>query len=243
LVFDPRADRLLFEHVVGRAEEEVDLGTAALVVGEFEYPELDVAHYLSVLDRFAERAAELAAREEGRHTSLRALNRALFEEAGFRGNSEDYYDPKNSFLNEVIDRRTGIPLSLSIVYLEVGRRLGLELAGLNFPGHFVVRYQGGDQVFVLDPFHMGMTLPVSELKSRLKQVVGTEAELKTEHLEPATKRQIISRMLINLSVIYRRAGDIYRHIAVVERLLILEPDNARLQRELKALKRRAQGLN
>jgi regulator of sirC expression with transglutaminase-like and TPR domain len=234
---------MLFEHVLGKAEHEVDLGTAALVVGEFEYPELDVSYYLGQLDLFAQRARDLAGDEAGRHSLLRGLNRALYEDAGFRGNSEDYFDPKNSFINQVIDRKIGIPISLSVIYLEVGRRLGMELAGLNFPGHFLVRYQGGDQVFVIDPFHMGMTLPSAELRGRLRQVLGADAELKTEHLAPATKKQIISRMLTNLSVIYRRAGDTYRQIAVVERLLILEPEDTRLQRELKMLKRRAEGLN
>jgi len=237
------ADRLLFEHLVGRADEEVDLGTAALVVGEFEYPELDVARYLGEMDNYAQRARELGSQEQGRHSLLRGLNRSLYEDAGFRGNSEDYFDPRNSFINEVIERKTGIPISLSIIYMEVGRRLGLEMAGLNFPGPFLVLYQGGDQVFVVDPFHMGMTLPGAELRLRLRQVLGADAELKTEHLAPASKRQIISRMLTNLSVIYRRGGDTYRHIAVIERLLVLEPDNSRLSRELKLLQRRAEGLN
>ena len=243
MAVDPRADRVLFEHVLGRADEEIDLGTAALVVAEFEYPELDVAFYLAEMDAMAARARAMAEGETGRHRRLRALNRTLFEEFGYRGNSEDYYDPKNSFLNEVIDRKIGIPITLSVLYLEVGRRLGLNLEGLNFPGHFLVRYQGGEEVFVLDPYHLGMTLPVPELRTRVQQVLGSGAELKTEYLEPATKRDIISRMLTNLAVIYRRGGDTYRHIAVVERLLVLDRENARLIRELKLLRRRAEGLN
>lgn len=233
---------MLFSHVVNKPEDDIDLGTAALVVGEFEYPDIDVANYLAKLDALTERAQALVGDDE-RHSKLQGLNRALFQEAGYRGNEEDYNDPRNSFINEVIDRKIGTPISLSVIYIEVGRRMGIDLVGVNFPGHFLVRYQGGDQSFILDPFHLGMTLPASELRSRVRDVLGADAELLPEHQEPATKRQILARMLTNLSVIYRRAGDFYRHIEVIERLLILEPENNKLQVELKRLRRCAQGLN
>ena len=146
-------------------------------------------------------------------------------------------------MNEVIERRTGIPISLAVLYIELGRRLGLDLAGLSFPGHFLVRYQSGDELLFIDPFHHGARLDVEALEGRLRRVVGPGAELAEEHLEPASKHHMLTRMLTNLAAIYRRAGDVYRGIAVLERMLVLDPANARVEGELKLLRRRAEGLN
>jgi len=240
-------DLLLFQHVVGRGDD-FDLLVASLVAVEFEYPGLDVSRYVARVDAFAEMARAAAgaggAADEAAHDGqLVALDRAFFGELGFRGNQDDYYDPKNSFINEVIDRRTGIPISLSVLYIELGRRLGLDLAGLSFPGHFLVRYQAGDELVFIDPFHQGARLDVEALEGRLRRVVGPGAELAEEHLEPASKHHMLTRMLTNLAAIYRRAGDVYRGIAVLERMMILDPANARVDGELKLLRRRAEGLN
>jgi regulator of sirC expression with transglutaminase-like and TPR domain len=240
-------DLLLFQHVVGRGDD-FDLLVAALVAVEFEYPDLDVSRYVARVEAFAEMArsadAGRAVADEGSDDGqLVALDRIFFGELGFRGNQDDYYDPKNSFMNEVIERRTGIPISLSVLYIELGRRLGLDLAGLSFPGHFLVRYQAGDELVFIDPFHQGARLDVEALEGRLRRVVGPSAELAEEHLEPASKHHMLTRMLTNLAAIYRRAGDVYRGIAVLERMLVLDPANARVDGELKLLRRRAEGLN
>ena len=237
-------DLLLFQHVVGRGDD-FDLLVASLVAVEFEYPGLDVSRYVARVDAFAEmvRSAAGAGDEAASDGQLVALDRTFFGELGFRGNQDDYYDPKNSFINEVIDRRTGIPISLSVLYIELGRRLGLDLAGLSFPGHFLVRYQAGDELVFIDPFHQGARLDVEALEDRLRRVVGPGAELAEEHLEPASKHHMLTRMLTNLAAIYRRAGDVYRGIAVLERMMILDPANARVDGELKLLRRRAEGLN
>ncbi|HEU5059661.1 MAG TPA: transglutaminase-like domain-containing protein [Kofleriaceae bacterium] len=240
-------DLLLFQHVVGGGDD-FDLLVASLVAVEFEYPELDVSRYVARVDTFAEQARSLARAgaaggEGAREGPLVALDRIFFGELGFRGNQDDYYDPKNSFMNEVIDRRTGIPISLSVLYIELGRRLGLDLAGLSFPGHFLVRYQSGDELLFIDPFHQGARLDVAALEGRLRRVVGPSAELAEEHLEPASKHHMLTRMLTNLAAIYRRAGDVYRGIAVLERMLVLDPANARVEGELKLLRRRAEGMN
>ncbi len=242
-----KPDLLLFQHVVGRGDD-FDLLVASLVAVEFEYPGIDVSRYVARVDAFAETARSLArvAAERGdasRDRQLVALDRTFFGELGFRGNQDDYYDPKNSFINEVIDRRTGIPISLSVLYIELGRRLGLDLAGLSFPGPFLVRDQSGDERIVIDPFHQGARLDVEALEGRLRRVVGPGAELAEEHLEPASRHHMLTRMLTNLAAIYRRAGDVYRGIAVLERMLVLDPANARVDGELKLLKRRAEGLN
>jgi regulator of sirC expression with transglutaminase-like and TPR domain len=242
-----KPDLLLFQHVVGRGDD-FDLLVASLLAVEFEYPGIDVSRYVARVEAFAETARSLArvAAERGdasRDRQLVALDRTFFGELGFRGNQDDYYDPKNSFINEVIDRRTGIPISLSVLYIELGRRLGLDLAGLSFPGHFLVRYQSGDELIFIDPFHQGARLDVEALEGRLRRVVGPGAELAEEHLEPASRHHMLTRMLTNLAAIYRRAGDVYRGIAVLERMLVLDPANARVDGELKLLKRRAEGLN
>ena len=242
-----KPDLLLFQHVVGRGDD-FDLLVASLLAVEFEYPGIDVSRYVARVEAFADTARSLArvAAERGdasRDRQLVALDRTFFGELGFRGNQDDYYDPKNSFINEVIDRRTGIPISLSVLYIELGRRLGLDLAGLSFPGHFLVRYQSGDELIFIDPFHQGARLDVEALEGRLRRVVGPGAELAEEHLEPASRHHMLTRMLTNLAAIYRRAGDVYRGIAVLERMLVLDPANARVDGELKLLKRRAEGLN
>ena len=240
-------DLLLFQHVVGRGDD-FDLLVASLVAVEFEYPGLDVSRYVARVDAFADMARSVAQAQARRDQAapdgqLVALDRAFFGELGFRGNQDDYYDPKNSFMNEVIERRTGIPISLSVLYIELGRRLGLDLAGLSFPGHFLVRYQAGDELVFIDPFHQGARLDVEALEGRLRRVVGPGAELAEEHLEPASKHHMLTRLLTNLAAIYRRAGDVYRGIAVLERMMVLDPANARVDGELKLLRRRAEGLN
>ena len=220
-----------------------NLVVAGLLAIGFEYPQLDVAHYVQKLERFAELAQQLADSEHGPDRSLLALDRAFFHHLGFRGNQDDYYDPKNSFLNEVIDRRTGIPVTLSLLYVDLGRRLGLDLAGLSFPGHFLVRYQAGDRLVFIDPFHGGVRLDTDALEARLRRVVGPGAELASQHLAPASRRHILLRLLTNLAAIYRRAGDVYRGIAVLERMQVLDPESPRIDGELKLLRRRAEGLN
>jgi len=157
---------------------------------------------------------------------------------GFRGNTENYYDPRNSYLNEVIDRRTGIPISLAVLYLELGRRIGLPLEGVSFPGHFLVRLRLRGGVLVLDPFCGGAPQSEDELRGRLLRVIPPgstggvpPAELPLDQfLEPASKRQILSRLLRNLKGIYREAGPPERLLDVLNRILAVTPEaNAELR--------------
>jgi regulator of sirC expression with transglutaminase-like and TPR domain len=161
-----------------------------------------------------------------------ALNRFLFDELGFSGNAEHYYDPRNSYLNEVLDRRTGIPITLSVLYMEIGRRIGLALEGVSFPGHFLVRLRLRGAMLVLDPFTGGDTLSEADLRERLQRVIPEGAaggvpvaELPLDpFLEPATKRQILARLLRNLKGIYRESDRPQRLLEVLNRTLIVSPD-------------------
>lgn len=160
-----------------------------------------------------------------------ALNQFLFDELGYRGNVDEYYDPRNSYLNEVMERRTGIPITLAIVYMELGRRIGLPLEGVSFPGHFLVRLRLRSGTLVLDPFGGGAPQSESELYERLKRVIPEGStggvpvgELPLDQfLEPATHRQILARVLRNLKGIYRDSDDPERLLAVLNRILALNP--------------------
>lgn len=239
----PLADQLLFAHVVDRPDDELDLAVAALMVAECEYPGLDISHYVAAIDDMAEQVGARLRSDASTRERVERLSRTLFEDLGFRGNSTDYYDPKNSFLNEVIDRRVGIPITLAVLYLEVGRRIGIEAGGLNFPGHFLVRVEAGHGFLVVDPFHGGLTVTVDELTKRLRAVLGPNAELQSTHLEPAPKRTIVTRMLTNLAAIYRRGNDLDRALAVLERQVVLHPNNLRMKTELDQIRRRVQELD
>ena len=159
---------------------------------------------------------------------------ATFEELGYWGNTEDYYDPRNSYLNEVMDRKTGIPITMSILYMEIGRRIGLPLEGVSFPGHFLVRLRLRGGVLVLDPFSGGAPQSEAELRQRLQRVIpeGAAADVSVaelpldQFLEAASNRQILSRVLRNLKGIYREADQPERLLQVLNRMLVVSPDAA-----------------
>src|SRR5205085_6469830 len=183
--------RLLRRYI---AQESIDLVRAALAVAREEYPDLDEGRYLRVLDGLAQ--GVLAGLPAGATPERRVgrINTHLFHELGFCGNHNDYYDPRNSFLNEVLDRRTGIPLTLSIVYMEVGRRCGLSVDGVGFPGHFLCKVHLTDGELVVDPFHRGQLLGLDEIKKRLAVAVGEQVKFDPRVLRPARAREILVRM-------------------------------------------------
>jgi regulator of sirC expression with transglutaminase-like and TPR domain len=227
----------LFAHVADRSDEDIELDVAALLIAEWEYEGLDVSRYTALLDDFGERVQRAwRDRQEPSFAEIRALNRVLFQELGFRGNDDDYYDPRNSFLHQVLERRVGIPITLSVLYMEVARRAGVHVAGVSFPGHFLVRYDRDDSAVIIDPFRMGVTLDAGELESLLKRARGPEAELTADSLAPASKREILLRMLTNLAHIYREREDAPRMLQVVERMYVLDPENEGLAREIHRLR-------
>lgn len=220
------ATRQRFEAMVTRAALGFDFAEAALLVAAEEYPDLNVGRYLARLDEMGALARERIPEAEPLALRLSALNRYLFGQEGFRGNSAEYYDPRNSFLNEVLDRKMGIPLSLSAVYLEVGRRSGLDLSGISFPGHFLVRAGDAEDDVIVDPFHEGALLSAEDCQKRLDRVYDGKLKLEPQMLEPVGPRPMLERLLRNLKSIYIRAEDYRRALGVLDLLLILDPRSA-----------------
>jgi regulator of sirC expression with transglutaminase-like and TPR domain len=222
--------RQLFAREVRQPERDLDLARATLLVAKEQYPGLAVEQYLARLDQLAEEVKDRLADETAPLVVLEELTRTLYQRHSFRGNREAYYDPRNSFLNDVLDRRMGIPLTLGIVLLEVGWRLRLPLEGVNFPHHFLVRFQGDAMALLIDPFDGGRARYEDQAQELLDRVYGGKVRLQESFLRRATKRDILVRLLNNLKGIFLNARDHPRSLAVVERLLILRPDGADDQR-------------
>jgi regulator of sirC expression with transglutaminase-like and TPR domain len=228
--------RTRFRQIVGQPTFE--LAEAALLVACEEYPELPVAHYLGLIDDMAGRARGVVSRAGSLLGRVRALNGFLFDEQGFHGNSDDYYDPRNSFLNEVLDRRMGIPVTLSAVYIEVGRRCGLDVEGVSLPGHFIVRVrchdllegEEGDEQLV-DPFHAGALISRGQCQARLDRIFSGRMRLDAAMLAPCDGRAVLARMLRNLKVIYVKAQDYARALNALDLLVDLEPQSAEERRD------------
>ena len=212
-----------FRQAVDRTEADIDLGKAALTIATSDYPDLDINAYLSRIDGLATAVAARLGAEAGVYRSIAALNFVLFEQQAFRGNREHYFDPRNSFLNEVLDRKTGIPISLSILYIEVAHRIGLSLQGVGFPGHFLVKYPGDNEEIVVDPFNRGEILSQQDLETMLYRLYGGKIVFEPHLLETISKKQILRRMLNNLKIIYLRQNELVKGLSIVERLIVLDP--------------------
>ena len=212
-----------------------DLAAPAFLVARIEFPHLDPGPYLDRIDTMGEAAFRRIAGDPGHHATLGArvdaLNRYLFIEIGFFGNREHYDDPRNSCLNEVLDRRTGIPISLALVYIEIARRAGLRAEGINFPGHFLVRVlhdlhtDDPGEGLIVDPFHSGAILDERDCRLLLHRHMGEEAAFEPQLLARATRRQIIVRMLLNLKRIYVRWRSFPQARLVTDLLLAIAPSS------------------
>jgi regulator of sirC expression with transglutaminase-like and TPR domain len=224
------------------ASAEIPLAEAALAVAEEEYPGLEAARYIAALDRLGERVGRGLGPASAPRAVLEAMKVVLFGEEGFRGNEADYYDPRNCFLNEVLDRRLGIPITLSILYVEVARRVGLELLGVGFPGHFLVRSPavGATPDLFIDPFNGGDVLAAPECVARFKAVLKGR-DFDPSFLDPVDTRHILIRMLHNLKKVYVERGDDVRAMWVIDRLLLLLPGNLEERRDRGLLSARLGG--
>jgi len=209
--------------------EDFDLSEACLLIAQDAYPDLDIEHYLARVDALAATAKGRLSSDAFPEQKIVVLNRYLFNELGFCGNADDYYDPRNSYLNDVLERRTGIPITLSILYMEIGRRLGLRLQGVSFPGHFLVRLRVTGGQLVLDPFCGGEAQSQSDLRARLARVLPQrEADTLplSQFLQAATARQILARLLRNLKGIYLQSGEAQNTLVVMQRMVMVAPHAA-----------------
>jgi regulator of sirC expression with transglutaminase-like and TPR domain len=222
-----------FTDLMQQDDARIDLAHACLMIAQDAYPGLQVERYLGDIERLALRLRSRTPQTASPEERVAALNEFLFGEVGFRGNTEAYYDPRNSYLNDVMDRKTGIPITLSVLYIAVGRRVGLPIEGVSFPGHFLVRLRLRSGVLVLDPFAGGAAQSAAELRERLRRVIPAGAlervpvgELPLEQfLEPATNRQILARVLRNLKAIYRDADKPQEQLDVLNRMLVVAPES------------------
>lgn len=209
-------------------DDQVPLLGCALLIARDEYPDLDVAACLAQVEAHAASLRPLVDALDDAPLKMQAINRRLFDELGYAGNHDEYYDPRNSYLNMVLDRRLGNPISLAVIQMEVARRLGVHLDGVSFPGHFLVRMPVDDGLLVMDPFNRGRPLGTEELRLRAKPHFGAEVpdDALFDILTPAPKRAILSRILRNLHALYVGAGDWARAIRCMDRVLCLDPENA-----------------
>jgi regulator of sirC expression with transglutaminase-like and TPR domain len=212
-----------FAALCAAADGKIPLAEAALTLAADEYPGLDAAAYLRRLDDLGRLARARLTGDTGADGAVTALNALLFLEQGFRGNREDYYDPRNSFINDVLDRRLGIPITLSVVYIEVAARAGVTVRGIGLPGHFIVRLERHGTARLLDPFDAGTLLGEGDCHDLIRRVRGADVPFDPAYLAPVTTRQILARMLLNLKGIYTRLRDWPRVLRTVDRLLVLSP--------------------
>jgi regulator of sirC expression with transglutaminase-like and TPR domain len=235
--------RQLFTEAVTGPESRLDLGRAALLIASEEYPGLDILRYVARLEAMAAAVRPRVGTTEDALEQIEHLNTYLFVERGFRGNSQDYYDPRNSFLNDVLDRKLGIPITISVVYMEVGRRVGMPLQGVGMPGHFIVKYAGPEGDIYIDPFNSGRVLSRQACEELIQQVYGEPVPFQDTFLSAVSKKQILGRILMNLKAIYLHTKQYRKALAAVERLLIIEPSAAQEEKDRAALRNLLSMLN
>jgi len=223
-----------FDLLMELESEHIRLDCAALHLARDRYPALHVTHYLHLLDRFA---ADVAAQRPGLAANLRyeALRAVLVEQQRLTGNRDDYYAPENCYLNRVLDSGVGIPITLSTVWVEVGRRLKWPVSGVALPGHFIVRIDDPERCVFVDPFNDGRTLSVADCRRLMRHRFGDEIPFSRRFLRPVSSRGILARLLRNLRNAYLAANDLPRLASTLERMAAAEPENGRHLQDLAAV--------
>jgi regulator of sirC expression with transglutaminase-like and TPR domain len=219
--------------LAGLDDDQIPLLGSALLIAHDEYPDLDAAACDAMVEAHVASLRPEVTAIDGAPLKMQAINHRLFNELGYAGNHDEYYDPRNSYLNEVLARRLGNPISLAVVQMEVAHRLGVPLDGVSFPGHFLVRLPVDDGVLVMDPFNRGRPLNAEELRQRARPHFGEDVpdEALLQILDPAPPRAILVRMLRNLHALYAENGDWPRAVRCADRILRLLPDNADAMRD------------
>ena len=218
----PDFPKSAFAQLMAPPHRDINLSRAALLIAQSEYPDLHVSCYVGNLEQMGQKVRARTA-DASPMAAIEVLNRVLFDEEGFRGNEEEYYDPRNSYLNDVIDRRTGIPISLSVVYMEVARHAGLEARGVSFPGHFIVKHPTPEGEIFVDPFYGGMVLEKEHLAQRLRLAGSGLMPFREHHLAACTEAQIVTRMLNNLKGIHASRRDYEKVLSVIDMMIDVSP--------------------
>lgn len=221
--------RMLFSQVVQKPQEDIQLDRAALYLAGEEYPEIDVPSHLAELDAFAAQVSLRVGYETAPADLARAIAGYLFDELGFHGNASGYYSPDNSFLNRVLETRTGIPITLSLLFLEVARRLGLNCSGVGLPGHFIVGLDDSEEY--LDPFHAGAILSAVDCRTLVQKMSGGRLEWTDAFLAPYSKHDILFRILNNLKSVYMEGKEYTKAVGVIQRMAIINPSLPSLYQE------------
>jgi regulator of sirC expression with transglutaminase-like and TPR domain len=222
----PALARQRFREIATRTEERLDLVEASLVIALEDQPGLDIDCYLQ---RVGDWSDAVRRRLEGSRDIERivdSINKILFDEEGFHGEDEDYYDPRSALLSETLDRHSGLPIALSILYIEMSRRAGVEAAGVSLPGRFLVKFSGDFGQIVVDPFDNGRVLSTMELQKILDGMYGGGVRLREHHLRSFTRREVLARELAHLKSAYLAHRDFGRAAASIDRLLILDDHDA-----------------
>ena len=219
----PAEARRQFREFVENEITNENLARGALLIALEDYPQLNVDEYLARLDDLALRVSKKCAPGEPPVFRLGHLHSEMFDVDGYRGDESDYYDPRNAYLNEVIERRIGLPLSLSIVFLHLANATGLNAFGVGLPAHFIVKVQFELNEVYVDPFHSGATLTVAEIGALVSDMTGGRMRLSSEHLRSSTGRQILHRLLANLQSMWAKAGDTRKSASAGERMKLLQP--------------------
>lgn len=221
--------RTLFSQIIQKPEEDIQLDRAALYLAGEEYPEIDVTSHLAELDAFATQILLRVGYDTAPADLARAIAQYLFDEVGFHGNSGEYYNPDNSFLNRVLETRTGIPITLSLVFLEVGRRLGLRCSGVGLPGHFIVGLDDSGEY--LDPFNAGTTLSTGDCRDLVHKMSGGRLEWTDEFLAPYSKLDLLFRILNNLKGVHMQNRQWAKAVGVIQRMAFISPGLPSLYQE------------
>jgi regulator of sirC expression with transglutaminase-like and TPR domain len=215
--------RQSFSKMAALDQEAFSLDHVALTLALEEYPDLDLQAYLRRLDTLAGRVDVLIGTDRDAGGIIESINEVLFVQEGLRGNQENYYDPRNSYLNEVLDRRLGIPITLSVIYMEVAKRINFPIVGVGFPQHFLVKHECVDREIIIDPFDMGRILTLKDCQELLDRYHGGAVTMHPSLLQPMDKRAIITRMLYNLKGIYEQSEQHFKTLSVIEKILLLNP--------------------
>lgn len=221
MLIHPAEARRQFREFAAGEITNANLARGALLIALEDYPRIDVDGYLDELDGLCARVQQRCTTGEPPVFRLGHLHAEMFDVDGYRGDGDNYYDPRNAYLNEVIDRRAGIPITLSIVFLHVATKLGFTAFGVGLPGHYIVKVQFEINEVYVDPFHDGTTLTMAEIGALLRQVTGGHAQLGSEHLRAWSGRETLARVLANLTNMWTRAGDPRKAASARERMELL----------------------